>query len=338
MKAAVFYGDQTIRVEADYPTPSIGDDEVLIRVKACGVCGTDLHIFSGAQGATACHPPVILGHELAGVAEAVGARVTRIKPGDPVTVNPNIFCEACAHCRSGKPHMCETMQATGVNYDGGFAQYCRVLEKQVYRINDGIPFPVAAMSEPLSCCLHGVDLLRLQAGETVMVIGGGTIGMIMLQLAALSGVAKTVLLEINESRFPLAKRLGADVTVNPQREDVAAALLDNGIENVDAVIECAGHPASVQNALRYAGKGGRVMLFGLTAPDCTVPLNPFDAFKKELTILTSFVNPDTQERAVHLINAKKLRLEELIGETVTLDEIHKAFAPGLRNGKTVVLP
>jgi len=338
MKAAVFYGDHSIKLENGYPTPSIRDNEVLIRVKACGVCGTDLHIYAGAQGATDCNPPVILGHEISGIAEAVGERVTRVKPGDHVTVNPNIFCEACAFCRSGKPHLCDTMKATGVNFDGGFAQYCKVLEKQVYRVRDEIQFPVAAMSEPLSCCLHGIDLLGLQAGGTVMVIGGGTIGMIMLQLAVLSGASKTVLLEINEARFPLARKLGADVVINPQRNDAGAVLADNGIRNIDAVIECAGHPTSVQDAIRYAGRGGKVMLFGLTEPGCSVPFYPFAAFQKELTILSSFVNPDTQERAVGLINAGKLRLEELIGERISLDEIQKAFAPGPRNGKTIVLP
>jgi len=338
MKAAVFYGKSDIRVETGYRKPEVGEDEILIRVKACGVCGTDLHIFSGAQGATDCSPPVILGHEIAGVAEAVGSRVTRIQPGDPVTVNPNIFCEACAFCRSGKPHLCETMQGTGVNFNGGFAEYCVVLEQQAYRIRDGVTFPEAAMSEPLSCCLHGMDQLALKAGSTVMVVGGGTIGMIMLQLAQLGGAAKTVLLEINEDRFTLARAIGADLVLNPLKDDVEAALAENGFSNIDAVIECAGRPAAVGNAIRYAGKGCRVLLFGLTEPDCTVPFNPFAAFKKELTILTSFVNPDTQERAVALINEGRLRLGELIDECIPLDDIQKAFGDKAGNGKMIVTP
>ncbi len=140
MKAAVFYGKGDIRLDPDYPTPVPGDGEVLIRVKACGVCGTDLHIFSGAQGATDCNPPVILGHELSGIVTSVGSAVTRVKPGDHVTVNPNISCEACAQCRRGNPHFCDNMTATGVNHDGGFAEYCKVLEKQVFVIPDSVPF------------------------------------------------------------------------------------------------------------------------------------------------------------------------------------------------------
>ena len=173
MKAAVFYGKGDIRVDEHYPMPAVGPESVLIQVKACGVCGTDVHIYGGAQGATECNPPVILGHEFSGVVTQVGSAVTRVKVGDHVTVNPNISCDACDQCRRGNPHFCDSMAATGVNYDGGFAEYCAVLERQVFKVPEGVPFEEAALCEPVACALHGIDLCGIKPGDTVMVIGGG---------------------------------------------------------------------------------------------------------------------------------------------------------------------
>lgn len=336
MKAAVFYGKGDIRYVSDYPTPEIGDNEVLVRVKACGVCGTDVHILAGAEGATECNPPVILGHEFSGIVDKVGAKVTRVKPGQHVTVDPNIACESCRQCHDGNPHFCDSMAATGVNYDGGFAEYCRVLEKQVYVLPDEVPFEEAAMCEPVSCCLHGIDLCEIKCGDDVMVIGGGTIGMIMLQLAQMSGAARVVMLETNEKRFELAKKLGADLVINPAKEDVKAVLAANGYANLRVVIECVGSGATVQNALDYAGHGATVMIFGLTAPDCEVPLKPFQVFKKELSIRASYVNPNTQGRAAALIASGRLNLHDLITDFVSVEHIEDAFAPGPRNGKVIV--
>ena len=338
MKAAVFYGKGDIRVEHDYPMPEVGSQQVLLRVKACGVCGTDVHIHAGAQGATKCEPPVVLGHEFAGEVVAVGSAVTRIKVGDHVTVNPNISCEACDQCRRGNVHFCDTMTATGVNHDGGFAEYCVVLEKQAHVIPKDVSFEEAAMCEPVACCLHGIDLSQIKCGDTVMIIGGGTIGMIMLQLAQMSGAVRCVLLDVNENRYELAKKLGAELTLNPAKDNVPAELKKHGFDDIRVVIECAGRPESVMNAIEYAGKAATVMIFSLTEPDCAIPYLPFAAFKKELTIKTSFVNPNTQGRAAQIITSGRLNLKDLISERIPLDEIGEAFKPGPRNGKIVILP
>lgn len=338
MKAAVFYGKGDIRVDNNYPMPKVGPQQVLLRVKACGVCGTDVHIHAGAQGATECEPPVILGHEFAGEVVEIGSAVTRVKVGDHVTVNPNIACEACDQCRRGNVHFCDTMTATGVNHDGGFAEYCVVLEKQAHVIPKDVPFEEAAMCEPVACCLHGIDLSQIKCGDTVMIIGGGTIGMIMLQLAQLSGAVRCVLLDVNENRFELAKKLGAELVLNPAKDDVAAELKKHGFDDIRVVIECAGRPESVMNAIEYAGKAATVMIFSLTEPDCAIPYLPFAAFKKELTLKTSFVNPNTQGRAAQIITSGRLNLKDLISDRIPLDEIGEAFKPGPRNGKIVIVP
>ena len=338
MKAAVFYGKGDIRVDEHYPMPEVGPESVLIQVKACGVCGTDVHIYGGAQGATECNPPVILGHEFSGVVAQVGSAVTRVKVGDHVTVNPNISCDACDQCRRGNPHFCDSMAATGVNYDGGFAEYCAVLERQVFKGPDSVPFEEAAMCEPVACALHGIDLCGIKPGDTVMVIGGGTIGMMMLQLARISGAVRVVMLEPNEKRFDLARKLGAELVLNPLKDDVKAELARNGFDDIRVTIECVGRPETVQYAIEYAGKAATAMIFGLTEPDCAVPYYPFQAFKKELTIKTSYVNPDTQGRAAAIIASGRLNLHDLISDRVALSDIGTAFLPGPRNGKTVILP
>ena len=338
MNAMVYHGPGQKAWES-VPTPTLlQPTDAIIRITKTTICGTDLHIFSGAKGATDCDPPVILGHEFSGIVEKVGSQVTRVQPGQRVTIDPNISCGACDHCRNGQPHFCDAMAATGVNYNGGFAEYCKVLERQLFVVPDHVPFEVAAMCEPVACCLHGIDLCGINAGDTVMIIGGGTIGMIMLQLAQLSGACRIVMLEPNKSRFELARKLGADLVIDPFSENVSALLHEHGMDNIRVVIECVGAPGTVKSAIEYAGKAATVMIFGLTGPDDSIPYKPFEAFKKELTIKTSFVNPNTQGRARDIITSGKLNIIDLISDYVKLDHIGDAFKPGPRNGKYIVIP
>ncbi len=179
MKAGVFFGDNDLRV-TDVEKPVAGPDEVLIKVMACGICGTDVHIFCGDGGCFPTPPQTILGHEFSGVVEAVGADVKGIKPGERVCVDPNKLCGECEYCKNGIGHFCESMTGIGTGVNGGFAEYCAVPQSQVYKIGDNTTFEAAAMTEPLSCCVHGIDMCEIKPGDTVTIIGGGMIGMIML--------------------------------------------------------------------------------------------------------------------------------------------------------------
>ena len=194
MKSAVFYGKGDLRVE-ESRKPVPGEHEVLIQVKACGVCGTDVHIYEGDEGAAEVTPPTILGHEFAGVVAEVGSKVSRFKPGDRVCVDPNRPCGACTPCRDGLAHYCEHMIGYGTTVNGGFAEFCAVEESQVYLLGENTTFEQGAMAEPVACCLHGIDLCGIRPGHQVVVIGGGMIGLLMLQLARLSGAAKVALIE-----------------------------------------------------------------------------------------------------------------------------------------------
>jgi 2-desacetyl-2-hydroxyethyl bacteriochlorophyllide A dehydrogenase len=339
MKAAVFCGKNDIRVK-DVEIGSPGPDEVKIKVEACGVCGTDLHIYEGAEGAAKCEPPTILGHEFSGVVYQVGSNVKSFKPGDRVCVDPNDMCGDCYYCKIGKAHFCENMVGIGTTTNGGFAEFCIVREKQVYKIGDNLSFEEGAMAEPVACCLHGLDLTGVQAGDTVMIIGGGTIGLIMLQLAKLSGAATLIMVEPVKLKRDMAKKFGADITIDPFNQSVRAVLDSYAIRDVNAVIECVGQKGTMQEAIRYVGKGGTAMLFGLTHPECEIPLLPFDVFRREITIKASFINPYTQSRAVSLLQSGRINVKDLITEVVSLDEITNVFEDKSyrTKGKVIIKP
>ena len=337
MKAAVFYEPGVVKVQ-QWPDPEISGDEVLIRVMAAGVCGTDLHIFDGAKGASECCPPVVLGHEFAGVVEAVGPDVKYIKVGDHVTVDPNRGCGVCPACKSGNPHFCPDMFATGVGGDGGFAELAKAREEQVYALHPSVPFEQAAMCEPLACCLHGIDRAQIRTGDTVLVIGGGTIGLLMVQLAKMAGAGTIILSEPLEAKHDMGRLVGADHCINPMKTTPFELIEREGIRRIDVSIECVGRTNTMLDALKFVSRGGHVLFFGLTPPDAEIPLKPYDVFQRELTITSSFVNPHTQGRAVTLVDSGKLRLAELISDRLTLDEMNRAYEIRGRNGKMMVFP
>lgn len=338
MKSAVFFGKGDIRV-VETARPTLGRGDILVKVAACGICGTDVHIFSGAEGAAKTTPPTILGHEFAGVVEEVGADVDSVRVGDRVCVDPNDMCGACIPCKTGVGHYCTHMIGYGTTANGGFAQYCAVPAKQAYRLDDAVPFDVGCMAEPVSCCLHGIDMCGIRPGSTVFVIGGGAIGQIMLQLARISGAAYTILSEPVEQKRALALSLGTHFTVNPMQEDVAAQLAAKNL-SPDVVIECVGRRETMAEAIHLAGNKAAVMLFGLTNPDDQIQIKPFELFKKELTIRASYINPYTMDRAVKLINSGTLHLEELIAYRIGLEELQETLSSRERfaAGKVIVHP
>ncbi len=337
MKAARFYEKHKLIVE-EVPEKQPDEYGVMIKIRYCGICGTDVHIFEGAKGSAEVNPPVILGHELSGEVFKVGAKVQNVKVGDRVSVDPNSYCGKCYFCANGKKHLCENMVGLGTAADGGFAEYVTVSEELVFPVAEGVSYEAAAMTEPLSCCLHGMDLTHVELGDTVMIIGAGNIGMIMLQLAKNAGAATIIAVEPNDKRRAKAMEFGADICINPISDDTAAILKANGVKNIEKVIDCAGLTSTAEYAVEYAGKGATVMLFGLTGPDDEMSLKPFEVFKKELTVKGSFVNPSTFERAGRLLSAGAVRVEELITDIVPLDDIQAVFENKVyaKNGKVLI--
>lgn len=320
--------------------PEVGASDVLIQVKVCGVCGTDVHIYEGDKGAAEVTPPTILGHEFSGVVVEVGADVTAFRPGDRVSVDPNCYCGACEPCRSGVAHYCQQMIGYGTTVNGGFAEYCAVNQRQVYRLGENTSFLQGAMAEPVACCLHGIDMCRIQPGCQVVVIGGGMIGLLMVQLARLAGAAKVALLEPVEVKREMGRKLGADVCIDPIHEDAAQMLRAAGMHWIHTVIECVGNPRTIAQAIELAGPKAVVMMFGLTKPDETVSVKPFDVFRKELVLKASYINPYTQQRALDLIDSGRLDVTSMICRVAPLEELEMVLSsPELRaKGKYLIAP
>ena len=327
MKAAVFYKKEDLRVE-ELPIPVIKKDEVLVRVRACGVCGTDVHIFSGDEGAAPTPAGTVLGHEFAGEIVEVGADVKGYAVGDIVSVDPNKLCGECTYCRSGLGHFCTAMRGIGTTENGGFAEYCAAPVSQLCKYPAGTPFEAAAMTEPVSCCLHGIDLCNIKPGATVAVIGCGMIGLLMLQLAKLSGAGTLIAVEPIADKREKALELGADYVLDPVDCDIPAAVAAITTQ-VDVVIECVGKAVTMQQAVDIAGCCSTVMLFGLTAPDAKMELKPFRLFKKEITVKASFINPYTFDRARALIGSGKIDVTSMICGRPTVEEL-----PGILADKT----
>ena len=325
MLGSYFLGNKTIETRP-LTMGEPGAGQALLRVCACGVCGTDVHIYEGGKGSADVTPPVILGHEFSGYVEKVGPGVSHIKPGQLVTVDPNIYCGICLPCRQGQKQMCHSMGAVGVNMDGGFADYCMAPASQCVPVAEGTDPELAAMAEPIACCLHGIDRAGIRPGENVLVVGGGTIGQIMLQLARLAGAAKVVLSEPVEKRRTLALELGADAAIDPIHENLNERLNEIlGVEGADVVIECVGHPRTSAQAIDAAARCGRILLFGVPHPEAVLQTNMYPIFQKELTIMGSFVNPDTQSRAVALIASGQLKLKPLITHRYPVSQLEDAI-------------
>lgn len=339
MKSAVFYGKHDIRIE-EYAVPELDAHDVLIRVKACGVCGTDVHIYEGDSGAAECTPPTILGHEFSGVVEQVGAAVTKVRPGDRVSVDPNCYCGNCVYCTSGSAHFCTHMTGYGTTANGGFAEYCAVDERQVYRLGAHTTFEQGAMAEPLACCLHGIDMCHIAAGSNVVVIGGGMIGLIMVQLARISGAGKVALVEPVPGKRENGLRLGADFCIDPLSEDVKTELELHGMTWVHTVIECVGKPSTIAQAIGIAGYRAVVMMFGLTKPEETVAVRPFEVFRKELELRASYINPYTQGRALALIDTGRVDVSCMVAEVCGLEQLEDILKNPLwrAKGKYIIDP
>ena len=325
MKASRFLGNKTFAV-TDLPTPHAGPGELVLRNQVCGVCGTDVHIYHGEPGSADVNPPVVLGHEYSGEVVEVGEGVTGFAVGDHVTVDPNIYCGHCAYCQNGKKQLCPSMEAIGVTRDGGFAQYSLIPASQAFKLEPTVPWEAAAMAEPLACCLHGIDLAGIQVGDKVCVVGGGAIGLLMVQLAKLSGASQIVLSEPNKKRRQVGLQLGANAALDPTRPDAQEAFAQVLGGGANVVIECVGNVPAVKSAFQFAGKGATVLLFSVPKVDATFDLPLFDVYKKELTIKGSFVNPDTHARAVALINSGKVDFGPIITHRFTLDQLPEAIA------------
>lgn len=328
MKAGFYTGDRTYEVR-DILEKELMPDEVKIRVAWCGLCGTDVHKFQGKNGASVVVPPIILGHECTGIVTETGAAVQNFKPGDRVAVDPSWGCGSCAYCQKGLPNFC-------VNRHGvakGLAEYVYPPEKNVYRIPDHLDLQDAAFAEPLSCVIHGLDLLQIKSGSSVAIYGMGSIGVLMLQMVRLLGAGTIIAIEREESKRNLALQMKADYAV----EDSGIADLSEKI-NIEYVIECVGLKQTMEQAIQIAGKNAKVLLFGLGDPEAPITFNQFEAYTKELSIYTSYLNPHTTARAISLLGSGSIDTRSMISARLSLEEMGEELKSlkNFRKGKVMV--
>jgi len=297
--------------------PEPGPGDILIKVMASGICGTDIHIFNGEYMGSY---PVIPGHEFAGVVTDVGKMVKRIKPGDRVAVEPNIACDNCSQCLNNRHNFCKNWQAIGVTLPGGMEQFVVAPEKAVFDIGE-IPFEQGAFMEPLSCVIHGVERasikLRIKLGDKVAVLGAGPIGNLLLQMARLQGATYISILEKNPGRGELAYEMGAD-SVFDRIED----LPENAF---DVVIDATGVLSLMARSIDFVKKGGRVLLFGVPPPEKKVEFEAFKIFQKGLMLFSSFTSLRNSFQAINLLQSKQINVKPLISHRLPLKDIAKAF-------------
>ena len=332
MTFAVWHGVCSLPAE-QRPAQEPRGREVLVRVAACGLCATDLHLVDGSI--PFYRPPRVLGHEIAGTVIAAGPEVRTVAVGAPVAIDPNLPCGACFFCREAQPYMC--LNRTPVI--GGFGEYLTAPEQTVYPLPPGLPLEHGALAEPLSCCLHALELGRPRSGGTLAVVGAGTIGLLLLQLGRRMGAALVAVSEPDPERRELARQLGADLTIDPTVEDPRERLLaaTDGI-GVDLAFEAVGAAATVRTAISLPRRGGTVVLVGVAPADAEVALRPYELFERELTLRASFIRTYEFRRAVALL--PRLEIAPLLGDRFPLPRIHDAFAAAAsrRGVKTLVTP
>jgi 2-desacetyl-2-hydroxyethyl bacteriochlorophyllide A dehydrogenase len=325
MLATVFQGNKKFNLGI-HNLPKLGKDELLIRIGSCGICGTDRHIYEGKAPSSI---PIILGHEFSGTIVEKGNPDLKFEIGQKVVIDPNIYCGHCDYCRKGMVNFCENLKALGVTLNGGFAEYCIVPSSQAYILPDDFDLSVAAFSEPLSCCLRGINNADIRLGNTVVIIGGGSIGLLMVQLVRIKGASKIILIEPNVYKQKLGIKLGADYAFNPDSEKLFKQINDITNNQVDIVLECVGNKDAVNSAIKIAGKGGKVVIFGLAPNDQTINLNLQHLFQKELKIFNSYLNPFTFKSAVDLLVNRKISVKELLTKQLNLIDIPNFFSDNI---------
>jgi len=317
MRAVVVQRPKEAQV-VEMPRPQAGEGQIVVRVRACGVCGTDVHIYRGDYLGDY---PVIPGHEFAGEVAEVGAGVTAFGRGDRVAVEPNLSCGRCRFCRLNEQNFCENWQAIGVALPGAMAEYVAAPVTAAFPIDD-LAFEAAAFMEPLSCVLHGMKKLRVRYGESVLVIGAGPIGMLLMQVARAHGAARVVVADRIASRLALARELGADETVDTGNGfDPARDALPGGY---DAVVDATGVPAVIERTIGLARHGGRILLFGVAPNDAVVGVSPFDIFRKGLSVCSSFCSLRNSVQALDLLRSGRVRVDRLVSHRLPLDKFEDA--------------
>lgn len=336
MKVAVYYSNDDIRIE-ERPTPSISDGEILVKMRASGICGTDVMEWYRIKKA-----PRVLGHEMAGEIVEIGSNVEGFKKGDRVFVSHHVPCYKCHHCIHGNYTACEMLH-TG-NYDpGGFSEYIKVPKANVkygtFLLPEKMTFNDATMIEPLGCAIAGQNQLGLKKGQTVLIIGSGVSGILHIQLAKIKK-AKVIATDINEYRLNKAVEFGADYVINAKEYSMDKLKSINDGRLADVVIVCAAAKQAIDNALSSVDRKGKILFFAVPEHDITIPSVRF--WRDEITVTFSYgASPDNIQKAISLIKNRRVNVRKMITHRIPLSDIGQGFklaAEAKNSLKVVVVP
>ncbi len=321
MKAMLLCDYKQLEIQ-EMPEPEVGPHDILIAVRACGICGSDVHGYDGSTGRRV--PPVIMGHEAAGVITRVGSQVSRFQINERVTFDSTVSCGACFHCSRGEINLCDNRKVLGVSCDeyrqhGAFAEYVVVPENIVYALPDSFPFEHAAMIEAVSIAVHAANRTPVSLGDSCIVVGTGMIGLLVIQTMKLAGCSTVIAVDIDPGKLELALKLGATASINAAQQDVAAKVkeLTSG-RGADVAVEVVGATKTIQSAIESVRKGGHITLVGNLAPQIDLPLQSI--VTRELTLHGSCASRGEYPQCIELMDRGEILVEPLISLKAPLEE------------------
>lgn len=335
MRAAVIIGPGRLETQ-ELPIPEAGPGQVRVKVASTGVCGTDLHLLGGHFHAVF---PLTPGHEISGTIDQVGEGVHDLSEGDAVALDPVVNCGTCYYCQKGLRQHCERFQALGVTRAGGFAEYVVAPAGNAYKVGK-MPLQVAAFAEPLGCVAWGIQRLKPEPATRALLFGAGPIGLLLMQALLASGASSVTVVDPIEDRLELAKQLGASRTLKTGPE-VMGQLKDLEPYGFDVVTEATGRPEVVEGMPRLATKGGKILIFGVSPDDATVPFSPYDIFQNDLTVLGSFSLNATVPVALEWLSSGRVNVEPLITHRLPIEHLNQALDyknhPGMAGAQKVLI-
>jgi len=334
MKALVYEKPQTFTVK-EIPAPVCGDKQVIIKVKSCGICKTDVHIHNGHF---ISRFPLTPGHEFAGTIESTGKDVTAFKSGDRVVADNTVLCGECYYCRRDQPLYCENFYSLGVNGPGGFADYVVVNQDKVFSIPENLSFDEASFTEPTACAVHGMDMIDLNFGDDVLMFGSGPTGIILAQLLKAGGAANVVVAAPSRFKLDLLNEMGITQTVQIDKnnynihEKEIKKLYPKGF---DVIIDATGYAPMVEHCMKYVKHGSKIVVYGVCNEEDDIRINPYEIFEKEIKIIGSFAQTHCYDRALKYLESGRVQVQKLITHTFPLPEYAKGLEKVMEGGKQI---
>ncbi len=335
MKAVLFYGKEDIRIE-DVEKPVITDEnDVLIKVSYCGICGSDITAFKTGNYV----PGIIIGHEFSGIVEDTGKNVEGITKGNKVVGSSIIPCGKCNYCLSGKPNLCKNSQLTGITINGAFAEYVKLPSHAIFKIPEELDLKTASLAEPLSIVIHAVYNSKYRIGMNVLVQGSGPIGLLLILILLNSGAGKIIVSDLSNKRLELAKKLGNIITINPSEDNIFSRI-DNEThgEGMDMVFDTTGAPKSIKSDFTLVKRGGEIVLLGI--PEESVEADIFTTVVNEISLIGAYESYNEFPVSINLLFNKKIDFSKIITKIIKLEDlIEEGFKPLLNNpsdGKILV--